>query len=306
MFLINEPADFPDVGRADLAEFGEVFDEGPNVQCEKIQAAFVRLAERIDAQFLDKYPNLRYVVSPTTGHTHIDESELNVRGVQLISLKGELEFLSSIRATAEHSLGLALSLLRKIPAACVAAKEGRWTRYGFKGREICGKNVLIIGYGRVGRQVADLYDAFGAQVKAYDIVKQKVPEQIYVNLEAGLSGADIISLHVNYEKENHQFLNERWLRLCKPSALLINTSRGELIDQNLLIDMLSSNRLSGAALDVLQNEPSPDLDLDAVEQLGEKLLITPHIAGFTEESLAMVERFVVKKFISIFCQRATQ
>ena len=238
----------------------------------------MRLAERIDTQFLNKYPNLKYVVSPTTGHTHIDEAELYARGVQLVSLKGEFEFLSSIRATAEHTLALALSLLRKIPKADGTVQEGKWTRSGLKGIEISGKSVLIIGYGRVGRQVGQLYEAFGAKVKAYDIMKRKVPTRIYTDLDSGLAQADIISLHVNYEVENHQFLNERYLRLCKPSAFVINTSRGELVDQRFLLYLLSNNLLAGAALDVLQNEPSPELDYESLKRLGGKLIITPHIA----------------------------
>jgi D-3-phosphoglycerate dehydrogenase len=221
-------------------------------------------------------------------------------GVNVISLRGRTEFLSNIHATGEHTLALSLALLRKVPQAQAGVGRGEWNRYDYKGRELFGKRVFLLGYGRLGRQVAGLFSAFGCDVRAYDIDRGKVPEPMFVALEEGLAAADIVSLHVSLDETTQGLLTSDLLRRMKPDALFINTARGELLDQNALLDMLEEGRLAGAALDVLLSEPDP-MDDRLKKLMGDpriNLVITPHIGGFTVESLQAVELYAASLLLA--------
>lgn len=299
MILINEPLDFSSDVVASLASLGSVYLKGDVYDLGEIEIIFVRLGSKIDVSFLQKFNSLKYVVSPTTGLNHIDLLELQRRKIKIISLKGHTEFLNGIPATAEHTLALALALLRRIPAAVQSVQSGEWNRYPFKGKEINGRQVLVIGYGRVGKQVARLYKAFGAKIMAFDTNPDAVPLDLRVALEDGLQVAEIISIHISYCDKNIGFLSAKLFSYVRPDAILINTSRGEVLDQSALIDCLFNQRLAGAALDVLCDETTLiDGTLrEVILSLGDRLIVTPHIAGFTTESLAKVERYVSQLLI---------
>lgn len=297
--LINEPVEFPAAALAQLRQTQTVHIAGEEYPCAEVECAFVRLSERIGPEFHCRHPKLRWVVSPTTGLNHLDIDYLGQHGIRIISLKGETAFLDGIRATAEHTIALLLALLRKLPAAHASVLDGVWNRDLFRGREIAGSKVFVIGYGRLGRQLHQLYTAFGAQVRAYDIQAGRVPDAIRVELEAGLAWADITSVHVSLEPDNHGFLHAGLLGLMRADAVLVNTSRGELIDQRALLDQVAAGRLAGAALDVLWDEPAPlrpDL-LALMQSCGDRLVLTPHIGGNTVESRAAVELFVTMRFL---------
>lgn len=299
MILINEPKDFPDSALEKLREVGPVFFKGEQFDKRIIKAIFVRLNYKVDREFVEPYCFLKYVVSPTTGLNHIDQKELFNRGIKIISLKGETQFLNSIKATAEHTIALTLALIRKIPAAYRSVETGNWDRYPFKGTEISGSRVFILGYGRVGRQVAHVYRAMNATVMAYDIESSVVPEEMRVDLSHGFEASDLVSVHIPYSDKNHEFISRQLLNRMKENAVFVNTSRGEVVDQDALFDQLEQGRLGGVGLDVLSGEPSPILkrvhSLMASEEMN--LLVTPHISGFTYESLEKVENFVVDKLI---------
>lgn len=293
-----EPEDFPGSAVLRLRRLGPVI-EGETAQTGDVEAVFTRLASRLGPEFHGRYPRLRWVVSPTTGLNHIDLAHFEAHGVEILSLRGRTDFLDTIRATAEHTLGLALALLRRLPSAVEAVRHGRWDRYPHKGRELSGKDVLVFGYGRIGRQVAELYRAFGCTVHAHDIVPGRVPDGLAGPLDDLLARADILSLHVPLRAETEGMIGAELLHRLKPGALLINTSRGELIDQEALLAALESKRLAGAALDVLTGEPAPLSEplLRRIAALGDRLVITPHIGGFTFESLEAVESHLVDIFI---------
>lgn len=299
MILINEPKDFSEISIKNLQQLGQVFCKGDNYDNNKIKIIFVRIAEMIDSNFLDNYPSLQYLVSPTTGLTHIDLDETKKRKIKIISLKGHIKFLNNIYATAEHTLALTLSILRHIRSATQSVKEGIWNRYLFKGNELAGRCVFLIGYGRVGKQVSKLYEAFGAKVIAYDIDNAAVPQSKKVTLNYGLEVAQIISIHIPFSKKNIGFFNRKLFSLIRPDSIFINTSRGEIVDQEALIDHLIKNKFARAGLDVLCDEPTPlnKSFMSALDEIGDRLVITPHIAGFTMESLEKVENYVVKNLI---------
>jgi phosphoglycerate dehydrogenase-like enzyme len=184
--------------------------------------------------------------------------------------------------------------MRNLPAAVQHVKDGHWDRYPFQGRELFGKTVLILGYGRIGRQVHALYAAFGCDVIALDCIDDRVPMQLRFNTKDAFAKADILSIHVSLDISTKCLVDEFMLDRLKPGAWLVNTSRGEIVDQSAVIKRVADGRLAGAALDVLNDEPHPFYHKDlqsAINGCGSRLIITPHIAGFTHESLRIVENF---------------
>ncbi len=293
-----EPEGFPPPALERLASIGHVVI-GTQTDTSRVNAVFVRLASRLDAAFHARYPELQWIVSPTTGLNHIDVGYFEAAGVRILSLRGRTEFLDRIRATTEHTVALTLALLRNLPAAAKAVLDGKWDRYPHKGRELCGKTVLIYGYGRIGRQIAPIYQAFGCRVLAHDIVPDRVPADLRCDLGVALPEVDICSIHLPLTSETEGLIGEAVLGRLPAQAVVVNTSRGEIIDQNYLLEALEAGRLAGAALDVLVDEPDPlTPTLRArLAALGDRILVTPHIAGFTHESLATVETYIADVFI---------
>lgn len=290
--LIKEPAGFPEAALSLLRRHSKVYFIGESFDAETIEVVFVRLAERLDARLSEHFPNLRFIVTPTTGLNHIDVEYFEARGIEILSLRGRTAFLDSIRATAEHTLALVLALFRHVPWAAQHARSGGWDRYPFKGTELYGKRVLLLGYGRIGRQLEQLYRAFGCKVLAHDFDSAKVPPSLRCEFPAELARTDLLSIHVNLVPETHGLVNARLLSMLPAHAMVVNTARGEIVDQTALLTMLKDGRLAGAALDVLHDEPQP-FNAETAALMASiderRLLLTPHIGGFTQESLDKVE-----------------
>jgi D-3-phosphoglycerate dehydrogenase len=269
------------------------------------EVLWVRLRHKIDAEVFAAAPRLKLVVTATTGLNHIDVNEALRLGVGILSLRGETEFLRNIRATAEHTLGLTLALLRHIPAALHHVGEGGWNRDAFKGGEIYGKSVGIVGYGRLGRIVARYFKAFGARVLAADpnVDRHRVEADItLMPLHGLLEAADMITLHVDLSERTFGFFGAQEFAAMKPGAWFINTSRGELVDEMAFLASLRSGQLAGAAVDVLRNENSAgmkDHPLVVYSRAHPNLIITPHIGGCTRESLEKTELFLAQKLCAI-------
>lgn len=294
-----EPEAFPPAAIAQLQQIGDVVIGDTAEDTSQVEAVFIRLANRIDAAFHVRYPALRWIVSPTTGLNHIDLDYFARTGVEVLSLRGRTDFLDRIRATSEHTLAMVLALMRKLPAADRAVRAGQWDRYPHKGRELHGKTVLVYGYGRIGRQVAALYEAFGCRVLAYDVIEDRVPECYRCTWPDALAETDILSVHLSLHNDTTGLIDAALLARLPGTAVLVNTSRGEIIDQEQLFTALERGALAGAALDVLHGEPTPTDPglLRRIEALGDKLVVTPHIGGFTFESLKTVEEFISRLFI---------
>ncbi len=266
---------------------------------------WVRLAHRIDAEVMNAAPRLQVIVTPTTGLNHIDLEEARHRGIKVLSLKGETEFLKDVRATAELTIALILSLLRRIPAATVHVASGGWDRDVLRGRELRGKTAGVVGYGRLGRIVAQYLRAFNMRVLATDpnrdeaVLKGEVHQ---VELPELLRESDIVTLHVNLSEETRKFFGGEQFGAMKPGAWFINTARGELVDEEAVLDALRSGRLAGAALDVLSDERASGMGhhpLVAYAREHKNLLITPHIGGCTRESMEKTELFLAQKLCAV-------
>jgi len=262
---------------------------------------WVRLRHRIDAEVLSAARRLKIIVSPTTGLNHIDLDEAQRRGIKVLSLRGETEFLNDVRATAEHTVGLMLALLRRVPAAAAHVCKGNWDRDQFKGRELFGKTIGIVGYGRLGRIVARYLKPFDARILVSDphIDCESLDNAISAaSLENLLQESDIVSLHVSLSDATQGFFGKDQFSRMQAGAWFINTARGELIDETALLDALRSGHLAGAALDVLRGEQQifkGDHPLVAYARAHDNLLITPHIGGCTAESMENTAVFMAKR-----------
>lgn len=266
-----------------------------------VDVLWVRLRHQIDAELLGAANRLRFLVSPTTGLNHIDLTAAEHCGVRVLSLRGETDFLKDIRATAEHTVGLILALLRKIPSAAAGARTGCWNRDAFVGSEICGKTVGIVGYGRLGQIVARYLAAFDTRVLVVDprLESDELPDRVQsASLETLLAESHIVTLHVNLYDQTVGFFGAEQFQQMRPGAFFINTARGELVDEAALLNALREGKLGGAALDVLAGERSSGMAQHALvryAQQSNNLIITPHIAGCTVESMAKTELFMAGK-----------
>ncbi len=278
------------------------------------EAVFVRLGLELDRKAMEACPSLNWIVTPTTGLNHIDLQAARERGIQIVSLKGETAYLQSIRSTSEHTMALLLALIRQIPAATGAVARNLWEREPFLGRELSGRTLGIIGYGRLGKLVARYAQAFFMNVLVYDTDENQVkhlPKGIQKNtLEKLLATSDFVSLHIPGGVENSGFFDAEKFARMKPGAFLVNTSRGEVVDEEALLHALQSGHLAGAALDVLAGDSSwsgrvpGQHPLVAFAKCNPNLLITPHIGGYARESLDSTRLFVVKKFLKLLKQSA--
>jgi D-3-phosphoglycerate dehydrogenase / 2-oxoglutarate reductase len=266
-----------------------------------IDILWVRLRHRIDGQLLDAAPELKIIATPTTGLNHIDLNESRVRGIQVLSLSGETAFLNDVRATAEHTLALILALIRQIPAASTHARLGGWNRDRFKGHELHGKTVGVVGYGRLGRIVSRYLKGFDTVVLTADpdVTQASVePPVTLVTLARLLDESNLVTLHVNLSEKTRGFFGREQFSAMKEGAWFINTSRGELVDETALLDALKSGHLAGAALDVISGEGGERVESHPVVAYAlehENLILTPHIGGCTEESMAQTEVFLAEK-----------
>lgn len=240
--------------------------------------------EPIDEGLLRRTPELAVISKVGVGLDMIDLEALERHGVQLAWSPG-----TNSRSVAELAFALMLSLLRHFQLSARELREGRWRQP--EGRLLSGKVIGLVGYGNVARDLADLVAAFGCPVLAHDVRPLTgLPAHVQaVGLEQLLREADIVSLHVGLNDDTRRMLDAQRLSLMKPSAILINTARAGLIDEQALASVLREGHLAGAGLDVLEHEPplgSPLIELDNV-------VVTPHIGGSTEEAILAMGRAAI-------------
>ncbi len=265
------------------------------------EVLWVRLRHQIDSEVLDRASRLRFIASPTTGLNHIDLEAADRQGIRVLSLRGEFDFLRQIRATAEHTMGLIFGLLRNLPGAADHVRGGDWDRDQFCGRELHEKTIGVVGYGRLGRLVAHYARAFDSRVLVTDpnVEPNDLPAGVqWVPMESLLAQAEIVTLHVNLCEQTQGFFGKDQFAQMRTNAWLVNTSRGELLDESALLEALSQGKLAGAALDVLAGERSSGMvhhPLVRYAREHRNLLITPHIGGCTTESMAKTEIFLAEK-----------
>ncbi len=250
----------------------------------RAHALLVRSSTRVTEDLLSRAPLLRVVGRAGIGVDNIDVRAATHRGIAVINAPG-----ANTVSAAEHAFALLLALVRRIPWASASMRRGEWDRKRFGGTELRGKVLGLVGLGRIGAHVAGIAQAFGMDVIAFDpMLSSARAKQLgvqLVSLEKLLSWADVISLHAPINDHTRGLLNADRLALVKPGAVLINTARGGLIDDQALFDAVEKGKLAGAALDVFDPEPLPE---DSPLRCSDKIILTPHLAASTQEAQVRV------------------
>jgi D-3-phosphoglycerate dehydrogenase len=307
--LVAEKTSFSVKGLQALAEIGKLaaFDVPQAELASAVQEydiLVVRLGLRVDAAVLEAGARLLGVGTPTTGLDHIDLQTASRRGIPIWSLKGERGFLDQEFATAEHTFALLLSLVRRIPSAFASVLEGEWRRDLYRGSELNGKTLGILGCGRLGTMVARYGLGFGMQVLAHDPYLAAFPPGVepVSSLDELLARSDVFSIHVPLNDETRGMIAAPQFARLHPGALLVNTARGAVVAEDALLQALASGLLAGAALDVLEDEhllaAQPERPLIAWARTHDNVILTPHIGGATFESVEKADLFLAGKIRS--------
>ena len=247
------------------------------------EALLVRSATTVDARLLAAAPRLRIVARAGTGVDNVDVGAASARGILVVNAPGA----NSI-SVAEHACALMLALARSVPAADRAMKDGLWEKKRFLGTELRGKTLGIAGLGRIGREVAQRARAFSMRVVAHDpFISTDVAAGMgveLVSLDDLCAVSDYVTLHLPSTADTKHLFDDARFARCKPGVRLINTARGELIEEQALRRAIDSGIVAGAALDVFETEPPSDWSLAQLS----KVIATPHIAASTEEAQELV------------------
>jgi D-3-phosphoglycerate dehydrogenase len=246
-------------------------------------AILVRSATKVDANLIASASRLRIIARAGVGVDNVDVEAASARGILVVNAAGA----SSI-SVAEHACALMLALARAVPAADKAMKAGKWEKKHLLGTEVRGKTLGIAGFGRIGQEVAQRARAFGMHVVTHDpFISADLAARSgvqLVSLDELCRSADYISLHLPATKETRHLFDDRLFAQCKPGLRLINTARGELVDEGALRRAIESGIVAGAGLDVFEQEPPTDWSLAQLPQV----VATPHIAASTEEAQELV------------------
>lgn len=278
------------------------------INIKNIKNAKVYLASaaiKVDKNFINKAKNLKLILSPSTGTDHLDLEYLKEKNIKVIHIAKERKLLNSFTSTSELVFGLILLINRKILMARKDVAMGLWSREKFTGFQLKDKTFGLLGMGRLGSISAKIANGFGMKVIGYDIKKVLIKNVKNVSLKNLFIKSDIISIHIHLIKKNINFINKKLLNLMKKKSILINTSRGKIINEKDLLNHLKKNREFNAALDVIDGEwLSKKLLLKHplikhAKKVNSNLLIVPHIGGSTIESIYGARVFVLEKLYKI-------
>lgn len=256
---------------------------------------------------IDLSRRLKAIGSNTTGHPHIDVEYATRKGIKVVTLKDQEDFLNTITPTAEFTWGLIITLTRNIIVAHNSVLEGKWERWPFGGQSMLSRMTLgVVGLGRLGKMVASYGVCFGMRVMYFDPYVDVSPKGIEKidTLEALVENSDIVTLHVPHEKNTTNLFDEKIFYKFKKGSYFINTSRGELVNHHILLKLLKNKILAGAAIDVIEGEFEPDFTKSVIHQplvryasKHSNLIITPHIGGSTVDAWNLTQRFTIQKVI---------
>ena len=263
---------------------------------EEVRAILTRGRGRITAATLEEFPRLVVVGRCGAGLDNIDVDAAQQRGIAVVNAPG-----ATTAAVAEHAALLMLGLARRITVLDAAVKDGGWSiREGYTGAELRGKCLGIVGLGSIGRRVASLGRAFEMDI-VYWSPSSRDDDLVRLELDELLAAADVVQLCAALAADTRGMIDARRLALMRPTAMLVNTSRGALVDHAALIDAINGGRLSGYATDVWDPEPPPAAELDA---LGDRLLVSPHVAAITDVTYREICMRTVEAAVAALSARA--
>ena len=256
---------------------------------------------KLDKKFFIKAKKLKLIFTPSTGTDHIDFDEVKKNKIKVYHIAKEKKLINNFTATSELAFCLLLNLLRKSLEANKEAKNGIWAREKFSGFQLKDKVIGIIGYGRLGKITAKIAKGFGMKILINDIKKIKKSSSFKkVKLDHLLKKSDYIFLHVHLTPKTNKLINKKNIKLMKKNTILINTSRGKLIDEKALLNSLKKKKIAGAGLDMIDGEwldkkKLYNHKLIKFSRKHSNLLILPHIGGSTYESIVGARKFILNK-----------
>lgn len=250
----------------------------------------------IGSAIAKKFPNLKLIVTPTTGTTHLNVTELNESGIRVEGLKGS-SVVNKIKASSEFTFIHVLNAVRNFSAAIKHVEQGLWRENDDKlrGREFCESTVGVIGLGRIGGNVANWSKAMGAKVIYFDPFVEDPNFFRADDMMSLLRDSDIVVVAVHLNSTTNNLIRLKHLKAMKKSAWLVNTSRGEIVSENDLIFALKNKIIRGASLDVIANENSmakfSSISVLEYAKNNSNLIITPHVAGLSVDSERKAQMF---------------
>ena len=258
-------------------------------------ALIVRLVERVDEDILRASPKLKLVHKHGAGTNDIDVAAAKELGIPVLAAVG-----ANAHSVAEHALALIFALIKDLRAQDAFVRGGGWAKKSYQGHELRGRLLGLVGMGLIGRNLARMAGAMGMKVEAHD---PYAPDLAFgpdctraPDLDDLLARADVVSLHCPLTDQTQGLINARTLGLMKPTALLINTARGEIVDEPALLDALKGGAIAGAGLDTFSPEPpSPDNPLWQLDNV----VLSPHIGGVTEEARREVSLITCANVIAL-------
>ena len=266
---------------------------------KSVEVAMAPLGFSFNREKIDRCTNLKIIASSTLSVPHIDIEYAHSKGIRVCYLGSEKDFLETITPTAELAWGLVIAVTRKIPWAHRAVCSGEWNGRSF-GRQtprmLSAMTLGIVGLGRLGSLVASYGKAFGMKVYYYSPSSRNSAYERCQTLEELARCSDIVSVHAQHKPETEGLINNKFMVAMKPGSFIINTSRGELIDESALLNSLESGHLGGASLDVLAGEYKQgfksklnDNPLVKYARTHDNLILTPHYGGATVDAWIKTE-----------------
>jgi D-3-phosphoglycerate dehydrogenase len=270
-------------------------------------AIITNLHQKIDRKILDAASELKVIATPSTGTDHIDINYAGSKGVEVLSIKRDYDLLRNITSTAEHAFLLMLACLRKLPFAFDAVKRGEWDSAAWRGRELSGRTLGILGYGRLGEIFSRYAKAFGMTVFACDPYKKISDSWVrQVDMDTLLRDSEIITIHVHLTPETRGMIGAKEFSRMRKGICLVNTSRGALLDEKAFLRALKSGKIACAGIDVLANELDGRTSSDPLVRYARghaNLIITPHIGGCTYDAQTKSFMHTVRKLSDFFARR---
>lgn len=266
------------------------------------EGIIVRSKIKIDQNLLQHFSILKFVARGGAGMDGIDTAYCKDKDIELVNApEGNRD------AVAEHTLAFILAFQTNLIEANNAVFSGIWDRERYRGTELKEKTVGIIGYGNTGREVSKRLNAFGCKIIANDLMPDKISDSWVnsVSFEELLKESDIITLHVPFTNLTHHMVNSHFISQIKSSSLLLNMSRGEILDTFDVLKLLSKNKFAGLCIDVIEGENAIGFPVisseikSLMQQLKHKLLITPHVGGWTTESYQKIAAVLLNKIVKL-------
>lgn len=272
----------------ELARYGEVVKATnvDDVQLDDVTILVVRSKTKVDEELVDRMRNLKCVISATHGVDHVNVDYLKEKGIKFYNVPVQSYDV------AQGVMAYILAHSTNLVEGDRSMKRGEWKKKELRGCRIKGKTLGIIGYGRIGREVARMASALGMNVVAYDpYVKNS---EIAVTLDTLLETSDFITIHVPLTEETKSMIGKDEISKMKDGAYLINTARGGIVDERALLDALQEGKLSGAALDVYEHQQPFENEVSNKLIRDEKVIATPHSIGQTAEAVEEKGEGVIK------------